>query len=134
MAVTSTMLALGTSAPDFKLPDVLSGETRSLGDFEATGLLVMFICNHCPYVKHVQQGLARLGADYEHLTSTLNLAYESRPDGVLFLDETPRPRPCRSARGGVDAVSPRFIGVPSSRLWVRSKDAARCGSRSLHSH
>jgi peroxiredoxin len=65
MAVTSTMLALGTEAPDFSLPDVVSGETVSLSDYaNKTGVLVMFICNHCPYVKHVREELARLGRDY----------------------------------------------------------------------
>jgi peroxiredoxin len=65
MAVTSTMLALGTEAPDFSLPDVVSGETVSLSDYsEKTGVLVMFICNHCPYVQHVREELARLGRDY----------------------------------------------------------------------
>jgi peroxiredoxin len=60
------MLALGTEAPDFSLPDVVSGNTVSLSDYsDKTGLLVMFICNHCPYVKHVRQELANLGKDYE---------------------------------------------------------------------
>jgi peroxiredoxin len=61
----STMLELGTAAPDFALPDVVSGQTISLSDFEnKKALLVMFICRHCPYVKHVEQELARLGRDY----------------------------------------------------------------------
>ncbi len=61
----STMLALGTSAPDFALPDVVSGQTISLATFqEKSALLVMFICRHCPYVKHVQAELAKLGRDY----------------------------------------------------------------------
>lgn len=65
MAVTSTMLALGTEAPDFSLPDTVSGATVSLSDYaDKTGVLVMFICNHCPYVKHVREELARLGTDY----------------------------------------------------------------------
>ncbi|HEU4319040.1 MAG TPA: thioredoxin family protein [Acidimicrobiia bacterium] len=65
MAVTSTMLALGTEAPDFSLPDTVSGKTVSLSDYaDHKGLLVMFICNHCPYVKHVRDELARLGNDY----------------------------------------------------------------------
>jgi peroxiredoxin len=60
------MLELGTMAPDFNLPDVVSGRTVSLATFKAdTALLVMFICRHCPYVKHVQHELARLGVDYE---------------------------------------------------------------------
>lgn len=62
----STMLELGTAAPDFTLPDVVSGRTISLQDFEGKkALLVMFICRHCPYVKHVQEELARLGRDYQ---------------------------------------------------------------------
>jgi peroxiredoxin len=65
MALTpSTMLALGTPAPDFRLPDVVSGKTISLSTFSGKpALLVMFICRHCPYVQHVQQALARLERD-----------------------------------------------------------------------
>src|SRR5438045_4867925 len=66
MALTpSTMLPLGTSAPPFSLPDV-SGKTVSIADFKnAPAFLVMFICNRCPYVKHVQSGLAQLARDYQ---------------------------------------------------------------------
>jgi len=61
----STMLKLGSHAPDFSLPDT-EGRTVSLDDFkDAKALLVMFICNHCPYVIHVADGLARLGRDYQ---------------------------------------------------------------------
>ncbi len=61
----STMLALGTSVPAFSLPDVVSGKTVSLDDFASKkALLVMFICRHCPYVKHVQREIARIGRDY----------------------------------------------------------------------
>ncbi len=61
----STMLALNTPAPEFQLPDVVSGQTISLATFtDKQGLLVMFICEHCPFVKHVQDELARLGNDY----------------------------------------------------------------------
>jgi len=63
VAVNSTMLPLGTPAIDFKLPDV-SGKIVSLADFKGKPLLVMFICNHCPYVKHIRAGLAQLGHDY----------------------------------------------------------------------
>src|SRR6185437_5415764 len=63
VAVNSTMLPLGTAAPDFQLPDV-SGKAMSLADFKGKPLLVMFICNHCPYVKHIRAGLAQLGRDY----------------------------------------------------------------------
>ena len=61
----STMLLLGTPAPAFSLVDAVSGRTVSLTDFrEAPALLVMFICNHCPFVKHVAAELARLCDDY----------------------------------------------------------------------
>ncbi len=66
MAVTpSTMLPLGTQAPDFSLPDT-EGKTVSLDDFkDAPALLVVFMCNHCPYVIHVREGLAQLARDYQ---------------------------------------------------------------------
>ena len=61
----STMLPLGTSAPNFNLPDP-SGNLVSIADFkDAPALLVVFICNHCPFVKHVQQELVRLANDYQ---------------------------------------------------------------------
>jgi len=60
------MIPLGTKAPDFSLPDAVTGKIVTLRDFaEQKALLVMFICNHCPYVKHVAAELARLGRDYK---------------------------------------------------------------------
>ncbi|HUD97119.1 MAG TPA: thioredoxin family protein, partial [Woeseiaceae bacterium] len=60
----SQMLPLGTAAPGFSLPDP-DGKLHSLDDAgDAAAYLVMFICNHCPYVKHVRKELARLGDDY----------------------------------------------------------------------
>jgi peroxiredoxin len=65
MALTpSTMLPLGTTAPDFKLPDT-GGKIVSLADFKGhPALLVIFICNHCPYVIHLRAGLAQLAREY----------------------------------------------------------------------
>lgn len=61
----STMLPLGTTAPDFSLPDT-AGRTVSLADFQdSPALLVIFMCNHCPYVQHVADGLARLVKEYQ---------------------------------------------------------------------
>jgi peroxiredoxin len=61
----STMLPLGVIALDFSLPDT-QGKRVSLSDFaDAPALLVVFLCNHCPYVKHVAAGLAELAADYQ---------------------------------------------------------------------
>lgn len=66
MALTpSTMLALGTHAPDFELRDTITGRQYSLSENQGlNGSMVMFICNHCPYVKHVQQELVQLATDF----------------------------------------------------------------------
>jgi peroxiredoxin len=66
MALTeSTMLELGVIAPNFALPDVVTGKTVRRDDFRAKdALLIMFICTHCPYVKHIEKTLGGLAADY----------------------------------------------------------------------
>lgn len=62
----SSMLKLGTKAPDFNLTDVVSGNKISLSDVAGKkGLLVMFICRHCPYVQHVEEEIADLGLDFK---------------------------------------------------------------------
>jgi peroxiredoxin len=64
VAVNSTMLPLGTKAPDFELPDT-NGRTVSLSDSpNARALLMIFMCNHCPYVKHIRAGLAQFAREY----------------------------------------------------------------------
>jgi len=68
MALTpSSMLELQTRAPEFNLPDVISGNVLSLSEISSgkRGILIMFICNHCPYVKHVQPELLKLANDYQ---------------------------------------------------------------------
>jgi peroxiredoxin len=89
MALTeSTMLALGTSAPDFRLPDVTTGKIVGLSDLGGTeALLVMFICRHCPYVKHVQNELARLGKDYAG--KSLSIVAISSNDAATYPDDAP---------------------------------------------
>ena len=85
----STMVALGTQAPDFHLPDVISGQTVSLESFAAkSGLLVMFICRHCPYVKHVQSELARIGKDYQ--SRDLGIVAISSNDIAQQPDDAPK--------------------------------------------
>ena len=89
MALTpSTMLALGTRAPDFTLPDVITGNTISLATFAAKkALLVMFICQHCPYVQHVKGELARLGKDYAD--QEIGIVAISANDAAHYPDDAP---------------------------------------------
>ncbi|HPE60682.1 MAG: thioredoxin family protein [Thiothrix sp.] len=61
----STMLELGTPAPAFSLPEPASGKTVSSTDFSGSPLLVMFICNHCPFVIHVRAEMQRMAAEYQ---------------------------------------------------------------------
>ncbi len=88
MALTpSTMLPLGTTAPDFELPDT-NGELVSLADFKgAPALLVLFICNHCPYVKHIRDGLAQLARDYAPKRAAI-VAINSN-DVAKYSDDSP---------------------------------------------
>jgi len=87
-AVESTMLALGTSAPAFSLPDAVSGKTITLDTFAGSkGLLVMFLCPHCPYVKHVQAGLAKLLKEYAG--SRLGIVAISSNDVAQYPEDSP---------------------------------------------
>jgi peroxiredoxin len=64
VATNSTMLPLGSKAPAFRLPDA-HGKPVSLEDFpDALAVVIVFMCNHCPYVKHIRSGLAQLARDY----------------------------------------------------------------------
>lgn len=84
----STMLPLGTVAIDFHLPDVVSGETISLATFQdKSALLVMFICKHCPFVKHIQTELAKLGKDYQN--TSLGIVAISANDAEKYPDDSP---------------------------------------------
>lgn len=69
MLVQSSMLTLGTVAPGFELPDTMAGmQLKKLADLRGDkATVVMFICNHCPYVKHIQEQLVVLAHDYQHL-------------------------------------------------------------------
>jgi len=84
----SAMLALGTPAPDFSLPDVVSGGMVDLQSAAGPkGLLVMFICRHCPFVKHVEKELAKLGRDYEG--KGIGIIAISSNDAVNYPDDAP---------------------------------------------
>jgi peroxiredoxin len=83
----STMLPLGTAAPDFDLPDT-TGKYVSLTSLkDKTALLVLFICNHCPYVKHIRAGLAQLGQDY--MPRGVGIVAISSNDAVNYPDDGP---------------------------------------------
>jgi peroxiredoxin len=85
-ATASNMLALGTTAPPFSLPDT-DGRRVSLADArDAKALLVMFICNHCPFVKHVRPELSRLGRDYKDRAAIVAI---SSNDVEAFPDDAP---------------------------------------------
>jgi peroxiredoxin len=88
MAATSTMLPLGTTAPDFAIADVVSGRTVSLQDFDdQDALLVMFICRHCPYVAHVRPAIAGLAR--EHVGSGLGIVAISANDPDAYPEDAP---------------------------------------------
>jgi peroxiredoxin len=84
----STMLPLGTPLPEFSLPDVVSGNLITPDTFDGKkGLLVMFICRHCPYVRHVQSELARLGHEYG--AQNLGILAISSNDADTYPDDAP---------------------------------------------
>jgi peroxiredoxin len=82
------MLELGTPAPSFTLPDVVSHRVVSLHDFAGRkALLVMFICHHCPFVKHIKSELAQLGRDYAD--RDLGIVAISSNDPAVSTDDSP---------------------------------------------
>ena len=84
----STMLELGTTIPMFELPDVVSGRIISPEVYaEKKGVLVMFICQHCPFVVHVREELARLGHDYD--LAELGIIAISSNDAKSYPDDAP---------------------------------------------
>jgi peroxiredoxin len=110
----STMLQLGTKAPDFGLMDVVSGKTVSLTDFkDKKALLVMFICSHCPYVKHVEGELAKLGEDYKD--KDLGIVAISSNDPNYDSDDKP---------GGLKQQAQR-VGFTFPYLFDETQDVAK---------
>lgn len=110
----SNMLELGTPAPDFRLPDTVSGRIMDLAALHhGAAIVVMFICNHCPYVKHVDAELVRLARDYQ-------------PRGIAFVaisanDATayPEDAPDRMKQTALQ------LGYPFPYLYDESQDVAR---------
>jgi peroxiredoxin len=99
MAMQSAMLDLGTRAPAFSLPDVVSGQTITIDTFDGSkALLVMFICRHCPFVVHVQQELARLGRDYA--SKGVGIVAISSNDATAYPDDRPERLKAMAAEQG----------------------------------
>ena len=113
VSVPSTMLALGTTAPDFALPDT-DGRIVSLADFrDAPALLVMFLCNHCPYVQHVRYELARIGRDYG--PRGVGIVAVSSNDAAAFPDDGPELMREEKAR----------VGYPFPYLYDETQQVAK---------
>ena len=89
MALTeSNMLPLGTTAPSFELPDVVDGQSKSYSQLRGTAAtVVMFICNHCPYVIHVNEELVRIANDYS--SKGVNFIAISSNDVENYPDDSP---------------------------------------------
>ncbi len=88
VATPSTMLELGTPIPDFALRSAVDGSTVTPQDFAGKqALLVMFICNHCPFVKHVKDELTRLGRDY--LSKDVGIVAINSNDVAQYPDDSP---------------------------------------------
>jgi len=110
----STMLPLDTSAPDFNLPEPATGKTLSLSDFQsAPALLVMVICNHCPFVKHIRQGLIQFARDYQ--AKGLAIAAISANDVANYPDDSPAKM----------AEEARTFGYPFPYLYDESQATAK---------
>jgi peroxiredoxin len=113
-AVNSTMLELGTKTPDFKLPDTVSGKIYTRDGFKGNNaLLVMFICNHCPYVKLIKEELVRYAADY--MPKGVGIVAISSNDVENYPDDSP-------AKMKEDAEK---FGYPFPYLYDESQEAAK---------
>jgi peroxiredoxin len=112
-AVNSTMLPLGTKAPGFSLPDT-TGKIVSLEDFRGSpALLVIFMCNHCPYVKHVREGLSKLVKEYQ--ARHVAVVGISANDVESFPDDSPQRM----------AEEARLYGYSFPYLYDESQEAAK---------
>ena len=115
MALTpSTMIPLGSTAPDFILPDVVISTEMSLEDLKSdTATVIMFICNHCPYVKHVQSGLVELANDY--ITKGVSFIAINSNDAVNYPEDSPE---------NMKTVAERFE-YPFPYLFDESQEIAK---------
>jgi len=113
-ATPSNMMPLGTKAPDFNLHDTVSGKKKSLHELKSdTASVIMFICNHCPFVKHVQTGLVKLTNDY--IPKGISFVAISSNDVVAYPDDSPQ---------RMKEVAKQF-GYPFPYLYDESQAIAR---------
>jgi len=113
----STMIPLGTKAPAFTLLDTISGTDMSLSELKSdVATVVMFICNHCPYVKHVQKELVKLANDY--IPSGVHFIAISSNDARAYPDDAP---------DELKAVAEE-LGYPFPFLYDESQETAKAYS------
>jgi thiol-disulfide isomerase/thioredoxin len=96
-ATPSTMLPLSTVLPPFRLPDAVSGTELDSGSLSGRPVLVMFICNHCPFVKHIRDQLASLGRDYVGRADVIAI---SSNDVENYPDDSPEMMKKEAAEAG----------------------------------
>lgn len=115
MAATETLqIPLGYIAPGFSLPDTVSGKTFSYADLRGEkGTVVMFICNHCPYVIHVKDELVRLA--HEYMSAGIRFIAISSNDVEKYPDDAPDKMKTFAAENG----------FPFPYLYDESQDVAR---------
>lgn len=96
----SQMVPLGSAAPDFALTDAVGGGVVKLADFRDRPLLVMFICNHCPFVKHIADELARFAREYRE--KGLGIVAIQSNDVANYPDDAPDKMKAEAARRGYE--------------------------------
>ena len=125
----SNMISLGSEAPDFNLPDVNSETNISLKDYKGKiGTVIMFICNHCPYVKHVNPTITKISK--KHHGEDIKFVAISSNDVVNYPDDSPE-------KMKINAIENDFIFCPvflASRTTIEvTKDESRPPERSTPS-
>ena len=114
MAISTTQVPLGFLAPAFNLPDTVSGKMLSLSDLRSDkATVIMFLCNHCPYVRHIINGLVKLASDY--IPHGVSFVAISSNDVVKYPDD----HPDRMKSLANDA------GFPFPYLYDETQDVAR---------
>lgn len=113
-ATPSTMMPLGTIAPSFELPDTVSGETMSLSELKGEkATLVMFLCNHCPYVLHVNDELVRIANEYQ--PKGISFIAISSNDVVNYPQDSPE----------LMKIHAKKVGYPFPYLYDETQEVAK---------